>query len=393
MPLSDLTGTKWVLNSSIQPFHEADFRYYAINYISNGNNYSSIYYDDDGNILYGLQYIGNTVDTVYSYSWDSRWQDGTWSSPAYRIIEITGGTDATNATLIAWLQANATQVEVTDLSGTSWEFGNNLTITSSNLWSVDCALTSDIEATFEEIEIQYFNGYSELSYNYLASGVWSSDNGWINDDNAYKSISITSGTDTANPDLIAWLTNNATYQAPVVGNTYEITHSLTNLTHGNVSFTIAPDTGYSLPSSVTVTNGTLVSYDSSTGVVVVSGDSAEISVTCEVAPSYHEVTVTMSFPSAQTVYWTNGVTSGQTYFNNGNSFTTLTEIIQVPINSITPGAYTGVTINWGNYADGGSGSATGDISPTTSDFSSLRYDEYYEVSGNGTITINITSWD
>lgn len=33
-----------------------------------------------------------------------------WTNEAYRTIEITGGTDATNANLISWLQANATQI-------------------------------------------------------------------------------------------------------------------------------------------------------------------------------------------------------------------------------------------------------------------------------------------
>ena len=65
--------------------------------------------------------------------------------------------------------------------------------------------------------------------------------------------------------------------------TYTLTHSLTNLTHGNVSFTVAADVGYALPSTVSVSNGTLVSYDNTTGIIVVSGDSAEITVTCEEA--------------------------------------------------------------------------------------------------------------
>ena len=64
---------------------------------------------------------------------------------------------------------------------------------------------------------------------------------------------------------------------------YTLTHSLTNLSHGNVSFTVVPDTGYALPSTVSVSNGTLVSYDSTTGVIVVSGDNAEITVDCQSA--------------------------------------------------------------------------------------------------------------
>lgn len=64
---------------------------------------------------------------------------------------------------------------------------------------------------------------------------------------------------------------------------HTLTHSLTNLTHGNVSFIVVPDVGYALPNNVSVSNGTLVSYDSTTGVIVVSGDNATITVDCQSA--------------------------------------------------------------------------------------------------------------
>ena len=102
---------------------------------------------------------------------------------------------------------------------------------------------------------------------------------------AYRTIEIIDGT--TSTVLRDFIQANATQVLP--GTTYEITHSLTNLIHGNVSFTVTPDTGYSLPSSVSVSNGTLVSYDSSTGVIVVSGDGAEISVTCEQASGFVQI--------------------------------------------------------------------------------------------------------
>ncbi len=97
-------------------------------------------------------------------------------------------------------------------------------------------------------------------------------------------LEITGGTDQAvtNANLIAWLEENATLIES--SNSYKLSHSLTNLTKGNITFTITPDTGYALPSTsagITVTNGTLVSYDNTTGVIVVSGDdTTTISVTC-----------------------------------------------------------------------------------------------------------------
>ena len=264
MPLSDLTGTKWVLNNN--PSLSGDY-YFYINFTSQGQNYTSFAFSSSGNINY------NGFVPYYDC----------WMDNEARTISITGGTDATNADLISWLQANATQVEVTDLSGTEWEFNASVTVD---------------EETYSINFVSNNNNYTELQSYAMYSGTitfgqdfvyYGNSGGWTN--SAYKSISITSGTDTTNPDLIAWLSTNATYQAPVVGNVYEITHSLTNLTHGNVSFTITPDTGYALPSSVSVTNGTLVSYDSSTGVVVVSGDSVEISVSCEAASVGYEVEI------------------------------------------------------------------------------------------------------
>lgn len=63
---------------------------------------------------------------------------------------------------------------------------------------------------------------------------------------------------------------------------YTITHNLTNLTKGNITLTIQAEVGYQLPSSISVSNGTLVSYDSTTGVAVINGDDTTIvNVVCE----------------------------------------------------------------------------------------------------------------
>lgn len=90
----------------------------------------------------------------------------------------------------------------------------------------------------------------------------------------YKTISITGGTDVTSPDLISWLEANATQV--IAGNAYEITHSLSHITAGPFTIHIEPDTGYTYPESVTVTNGTLVSYDSTTGTAVVEGDDTTV---------------------------------------------------------------------------------------------------------------------
>ena len=67
--------------------------------------------------------------------------------------------------------------------------------------------------------------------------------------------------------------------------TYNIVNSIPNTNSGNKTITIVPNAGYVLPSSVSVSGGTLVSYNSSTGVAVVNGDNAVISATCMI-PTY-----------------------------------------------------------------------------------------------------------
>ena len=339
MPISDLSGTKWILNSSWTTMPNGLSATedngandgYSINYTTNGSSASSIsFYDTDYPDL--LTY--GTLGTAVSRGWS-------WTSQAYRIIEITGGTDATNATLISWLEANATQVEVTDLAGTNWTFHPKglktgvfgTSSTTRQYVNISFSATASTYEFTNQTAI-YLTSYEFTQSGYpvvgnaisLAPGdlnaqayYWKQqdafsddqytwvkvrDNGTIvnlGDENV--TISFTSGTDCTNPDLIVWFSQNATEVTTPVGTTYEITHSLTDLTHGNVSFTVTPDTGYSLPSSVTVTNGTLVSYDSSTGIIVVSGDSAEISVTCEQASVGYNVILSGAYGTGSDIVY------------------------------------------------------------------------------------------
>lgn len=95
-PSADLTGTTWLINDS---YTDLDCPWttvtYNINFISNGNSYSSLKFDN-----YTI-YYGNTA-VFYP-------PPPQWGSQNYRTISITGGTDTTNADLIAWLQTYAVQ--------------------------------------------------------------------------------------------------------------------------------------------------------------------------------------------------------------------------------------------------------------------------------------------
>ena len=106
MAITNLTNYKWVSNTDISITIEKTYNFNGAYYFNNNTQY--------GNLV-GLQFIpfvagehppflkvvqeGGSKSTVYS---------GGWSGEAPLTIEITGGTDATNTELIAWLEANGT---------------------------------------------------------------------------------------------------------------------------------------------------------------------------------------------------------------------------------------------------------------------------------------------
>lgn len=118
MAVTDLTGTKWVFNDEITDFSGTNS--FAINFISNNTNYTNIY---RGTSSFSYSKNGSNMVYVYDTGDEPPFVAG-WTDDAYKTIEITGGTDATNSELIAWLQANATQVQDEDESTNTFSFGN-----------------------------------------------------------------------------------------------------------------------------------------------------------------------------------------------------------------------------------------------------------------------------
>lgn len=95
----DLTGTTWYFNSSLDyPFTSGN---YSLNFTSNGISYTNLQLDD-----YDMYYSNPNITTT-AYGPQSGPPD--WTNQSYRTISITGGTDATNAALYAFISANATQ--------------------------------------------------------------------------------------------------------------------------------------------------------------------------------------------------------------------------------------------------------------------------------------------
>lgn len=202
MAITDLTGTKWVIKETPNVNLVYDFQ---LDFISNGTNFETFALDaDDSYHGYGLFY-----DSVYAYGL----KNTTWQNQAYRIIEITGGTDATNTDLITWLENNATQVPIVDLTGTKWVINESLTIP---------AFTGMFEPNFISNNTSYSKFYlgcdDDDRYN-LPNRIYYSDDSYVNTEvynagqwanEAYRIIEITGGTDATNATLIAWLVENAT---------------------------------------------------------------------------------------------------------------------------------------------------------------------------------------
>lgn len=87
--LTDLTGTTWYFNAT--PALPSAESHYTVNFTSNSTNYDFLAMAEIG-IVYG--------SGTYAYL-------SGWRNQAYRTVAFTGGTDATNSVLIAWVQANA----------------------------------------------------------------------------------------------------------------------------------------------------------------------------------------------------------------------------------------------------------------------------------------------
>ena len=99
MAVSDLTNTTWEIKNWPTITTSTD-NTYNINFTANNISYTAFRLRNNGD----YNYIYYNTTKVFDSDL------GSWGDYAnYRTITITGGTDVTNATLITWLEANATQ--------------------------------------------------------------------------------------------------------------------------------------------------------------------------------------------------------------------------------------------------------------------------------------------
>ena len=137
MSVSDLTGTKWKFNDTISDSGIHGATYYIAGHITSGSDIwfctsmSSESSYDSYIIFHFVQPGMPWVQYYPSNGWQYRQSQDVRRNIDAPIIEFTGGTGVTNATLIAWVENNATLIPsyTFDLSTLSLSSGTH-TITA-----------------------------------------------------------------------------------------------------------------------------------------------------------------------------------------------------------------------------------------------------------------------
>jgi hypothetical protein len=257
MAITNLTNTSWYLNDTLEPMGEyiesgwfgpGYSTHYTINFTANDVAFCELgceffespvsgASDRIGELQY--KYVNpeglDPCELPYDYL-SSQWY--AYAEP-YRTITITGGDDATNPDLIAWLEANATRLSIedtggtpdntpdddnirpVDLTNTSWYFNETLDHCGiSNEWFPNGeGYAARFNITYTVNNANGYELYYELSADGMGCGVtYQTDTASIEayydyskqwSDEAYRTITITGGDDVTNSDLITWITSNA----------------------------------------------------------------------------------------------------------------------------------------------------------------------------------------
>lgn len=302
MAVTDLTGTTWVFNDSIDV--STSF-YYSINFISNDSSFAALEasYPD---LSY---YYWGAPTTIYSNG---------WYNANYKTISITGGTDATNSSLISWLEANATQQggpSITDLTNTTWKFNTSITISTMPYTTNPRSFAVIV---YYEPYAEYGN-YSSITFSDTRDrGTYNNAvlSGEMPEQYIAGDIEITflGGTSATDLTLISWLQANATQ---VVNETYLTTgFDLTSIadairTKGGTSASLVYPAGY-ISAINALPTGALQSYKSavftSPGSATLTPDSGYVGI--------EEISVEYSPAIYDGAYHTEGLVDTTWYFND-----------------------------------------------------------------------------
>jgi hypothetical protein len=159
--VTDLTGTVWKLNGTVSVFDTFE---YEIDFISNGESFNQFIMS--GTSLKKALKYGATYETPIAVYTQLK-----WTNYNYRILEISGGTDATNADCIAWLYENGELLSKGSYDD-GFANGQNSVLTEFADWSLSTTSSSctvSITNTHTSLYLHlgfyvYESGYDQIEY-------------------------------------------------------------------------------------------------------------------------------------------------------------------------------------------------------------------------------------
>lgn len=202
--ISDLTNTGWFFSSSINYPEGVEYeQYYNISFTTRDNATWT-----------GIKILPNSyIQYVSSYGVSTTAYSGSWTNNDFRYINNINGADVTDSMLIEFITTNASQTH-------SWVFNDSTlylteaTSSGTTTWNIEFYPTGNYTSDNKFIALRLNpTGFDFMSftmyYTSSNSDILAYQTGYWND-NVLKSITITTGTDKDNPDLLEFLQQNAT---------------------------------------------------------------------------------------------------------------------------------------------------------------------------------------
>lgn len=305
--MTDLTNTRWLINhplTSLPTSHwsiktyEKRYEYdwiieSAMNdkalFVGYGGDVEDYYYyatADESESSTDWSLSGDYVNYRFVQSEYGTYRYDSTQGIAARTLNIAGGTDATNTDLIAWLEANATQLPsfthyayIDSKAGDTARFKRY----SSNYYKISANFTNctatggDTVIAFEKDTVSY--RLSPNSGYYLNTSNITVTNAEYTLDESTKLLSISNPTGDVSVSVkcsanVFSITNNLTHCTSNSSNPTTLTYGQT----ATLQYTV--ESLYKFPDTVTVTNASYT-WDSSTGILVLSNASGAVTVTIE----------------------------------------------------------------------------------------------------------------
>lgn len=207
MAITDLTNTTWYIPAGWQGAHS----YGTFNIESNlSANTIAIGCQAIDKGDFSLSVIGKTNNIacfLLSGGIPIAGTEANYSNDVAITLNITGGADVTNSSLISWLETNGTQLKVDNLTDTTWNVPAGWEA-EAGYGEFDLIGTCNHDGYDDSLSpfcIGYYIDFKMFSLKSLANSIVCNSNpdSIVSSDNFI--LTIEGGTDVTNPKLIAWL--------------------------------------------------------------------------------------------------------------------------------------------------------------------------------------------